>query len=81
MTQLQLPVFTQHRAALAADAPAVRGERSATAQEVAPGHAAGMVAISRGRRPARRKLGKIDGAGAGGPDTDKKARGQHRFHA
>jgi hypothetical protein len=61
----QLSVLSQHRAALAAHAPAMSRERRAAAQQIAPGHAAGTVAQSRGRRPAWRKLGEIDGLGGG----------------
>jgi hypothetical protein len=61
----QLPVLSQHRAALAAHAPAMSRERCAAAQQIAPGHAAGTVAQPRRGRPAWRKLGKIDGLGGG----------------
>jgi hypothetical protein len=61
----QLPVLSQHRAALAAHAPAMSRKRRAAAQQIAPGHAAGTVAQPRGRRSAWRKLGKIDGLGGG----------------
>src|SRR5580704_11313678 len=63
---LQLSVFVEHRAAIARDAPAMGGERCATTRKVAPRHAGGAIAHSRGGRLARRKLGEIDGVGGGG---------------
>jgi len=58
--RLQLTIFTQHRAAFVADAPAMRGKRRATAQKVAPGHATGVVAQAGRGRLARSELRKID---------------------
>ena len=72
---LQLPILSQHFAARVAHAPAMRGERRATAEQVAPGHAAGAVTQPRRRRLAGREFGEIDGAGTRGPYADKKARG------
>jgi hypothetical protein len=62
-SSLQLSVLSQHRAALVAYAPAMGRERRAAAQQIVPCHAAGTVAPARRRRPAWRKLGKIDGFG------------------
>ena len=50
--RLQLAVFAQHRAAFVADAPAMGGERRTALQQIAPGHAGGVVA-----EPARRPAG------------------------
>ena len=71
----ELSVFPEHRAAFVADAPAMGGKRRAAMQEVAPGHAAGVVAQPRGGRPARRQLGEIDGVGGGGGKAKQKACG------
>ena len=70
-----MPILPEHLTARAADTPAMRGERCATAEQVAKGHAAGAVTQPRRRRLARREFGEIDGAGARGPYADKKARG------
>src|ERR1700728_5078799 len=69
----QLPVLLENRAARAADAPGVSGQRRATAQQIAPGHAASAVAKPRGSGFAWRKFGEIDGAGAGRPNAHKNA--------
>ena len=46
----QLSVLLEHRAAIAADAPAVCGKRRAAAEQVIPGHTAGMVCTAWLRR-------------------------------
>jgi hypothetical protein len=79
--RLQLSVFVEHRAAIARDAPAMGGERCATAHQVAPRHATGAIAHSRGGRLARRKLGEIDGVGGGCGKADQNAGGYDRLHA
>ena len=73
--RLQLSVFVEHRAAIAADAPAMGGERCATTHKVAPRHAGGAIAHSGGGRLAWRKLGEVDRIGGCGGKTDQKAGG------
>jgi hypothetical protein len=79
--RLQLSVFVEHRAAIARDAPAMGGERCATAHQVAPRHATGTIAHSRCGRLARRKLGEVDGVGGGCGNSDQNAGGYDRLHA
>jgi hypothetical protein len=79
--RLQLAIFVEYRAAIARDAPAMGGERCATLEQVAPGHAGRAIAHSRGCGLARGKLGKIDRAGGSCGYADKKASGKHRLHA
>jgi hypothetical protein len=78
---LQLSVLVEHRAAIARDAPAMGGERCTTTRKVAPRHAGGAIAHSRGGRLARRKLGEIDRVGSGGGKADQNAGGYYRLHA
>ena len=73
--RLQLSVFVEHRAAIAADAPAMGGERCATTRKVAPRHASGAIAHSRGGRLARRKLGEVDRVGGRSGEANQKAGG------
>jgi hypothetical protein len=77
--QLQLPVLTQHRPAIAADAPALRGKRRAAVQETVPAHAGGAVAEFRGGRPARRQFGEIDGIGGGGAKAKNAQKNSHGY--
>ena len=79
--RLQLSVFVEHRAAIAADAPAMGGERCATTHKVAPRHAGGAIAHPSGSRLARRKFGEIDCVGGSCGKANQKASGKHRFHA
>jgi hypothetical protein len=73
--RLQLAVFVEHRAAIAADAPAMGGERRATTRKVAPRHAGGAIAHSRGGGLTRRKLGEIDRVGGCSGKANQKAGG------
>jgi len=73
--RLQLSVFVEHRAAIAADAPAMGGERCATTRKVAPRHAGGAIAHSRGGRLARREFGEIDRVGGCSGKANQKAGG------
>jgi hypothetical protein len=79
--RLQLSVLPEHRAAIAADAPAVRRERRAAAKQIIPGHTAGMVTQLCCRGFAWRQFGKIDCTSARGQNSGKRARGYDHFHA
>jgi hypothetical protein len=71
----------EHRAAIAADAPAMSGERCATTHQAAPRHATGTIAHSSGGRLARRKFSEIDRVGDRSSKANQKACGYHRLHA
>jgi hypothetical protein len=73
--RLQLSVFVEHRAAIAADAPAVGGERCTTTREVAPRHAGRAIAHPGGGRLARGKLGEINRIGGSSGKANQKASG------
>ena len=65
----------QHRAAFAADAPAMGGKRRAALKKIAPRYTGGMIAKLGGGRPAWRKLGQINCIRGGGGKPEKQARG------
>jgi hypothetical protein len=71
----------EHRAAIAADAPTMSGERCATTHQAAPRHATGTIAHSSGGRLARRKFSEIDRVGGRSSKANQKACGYHRLHA
>jgi hypothetical protein len=79
--RLQLSIFVEHRAAIAADAPAMGGERRATTHQASPRHATGTIAHSSGGRLARREFGEIDRVGGRSSKANQKACGYHRLHA
>jgi hypothetical protein len=73
--RLQLSVFVEHRAAIAADAPAVGGERCTATRKVAPRHAGGAIAHPGGGGLARGKFGEINRIGGGSGKANQKASG------
>ena len=77
----QLSVLFEHSAAIAADAPAMCGQRSAATKQTFPSHAARMVTHLGCRRFAWRQFSEIDCTGARGPNTSKHASGDDHFHA
>jgi hypothetical protein len=80
-SRLQLSVFMEDCAAIAADAPAMGGERCATTHQASPRHATGTIAHSSGGRLARREFGEIDRVGGRSSEANQKACGYHRLHA
>ena len=72
-----MAVLVQHRAAAAADAPAISGKRRTAAEQVAPAHPAVAIAHPGGRRLARRKFGKINGTGGSHEDAEQNNLGVH----
>jgi hypothetical protein len=70
----------QHRAATAADAPAIGSKRRTTAEQVVPAHPAVAIAHPGGCRLARRKLREINGTGGGNGNAEQKANGNNRLH-
>jgi hypothetical protein len=79
--RLQLAVLPQYFAAGAADAPALRSERCATLDQIAPGHAGRAVTQPRCGRLAWRKFGHINGAGACAQSAENETRSKHHFHS
>jgi hypothetical protein len=70
----------QHRAATAADAPAIGGKRRTATEQIAPGHSTLAIAHSGGCRLAWRKLREINGAGRSHGNAEQKANGNNRLH-
>jgi hypothetical protein len=71
----QLSILLEHRAAIVANAPAMSGQRRATPNQIAPGHAARMIAEPGGGRLARRKFSEIDCIRGGGRKAEKQTCG------
>jgi hypothetical protein len=57
------------------------GERRATLEQVAPGHAGGAVTQPGCSRLAGRKFGHINGAGACAQGAENETRSKHHFHS
>ncbi len=70
----------QHRAATAADAPAIGGKSRTTAEQIAPGHPTIVIAHSGGCRLAWRKLREINGTGGCHGNAEQKANGNDHLH-
>jgi hypothetical protein len=75
-----LAVFAQHRAAIVANAPAIRGKRRATTEQIVPGHSAGTIAHPSSGRLARRKFGEINRTCGRYGYAEQKANSNDRLH-
>jgi hypothetical protein len=78
---LELSVPPQHFTARTADAPTLRGERCATLEQIAPGHAGGAVAETRRSWLAWGKVGHIDSARACAQSAENETRSKQHFHS